>query len=538
MQTRLYTAPPQEDLFTPFTEGAATAGMNSNVPLYNMPAGTAVYLYNLDPAAYGGRTREGSVCWAQNLQGTNVKSLVPFLGLQSGQERLFAVSQIGIFDISTQGQDNPTPVVTFGDQSDPAGFTSYHTVTSPAGGQTIYVADSRNGLYEYNPIGASWTKITTEITGVDPTKVAFVMGHKNRLWFIERDSADAWYLPIGQKTGAAVKFQFGSKMRQGGYLVGRYNYSVDGGRGLVDYLIAVSKGGDVLAYQGSDPSSSTSWNLVGNWFIGDVPAGRRVGTESGGDLWLLSTFGLTSAGDLLRGIDPSRIERNITGNISRLIADQMTNKLNDLYWEIRALPEERVFAINSPRRADERHIQYVLNTEKTTEGSGGGWGLWRDVRALCFEAYQGNAYFGTDDGKVFRMFGSLDEVDIQGNGGNAVEFSSLSRFTDFGVYARYKQVQWIRPTFLSNNQVSLTSKAVYDFNIDEIVDQPTASSLIGSRWDVDKWDKAVWTGSTISRRLFGAGGYGVNVAIAIKGSVISRATHLSTEGAWQPWGII
>jgi len=367
----------------------------------------------------------------------------------------------------------------------------------------------------------------------------FLCSHKSRIWCIERDSSDAWYLPVGAKQGAATRFQFGAKFTKGGYLVGLYNWTIDGGDGVDDYLIAVSSAGDVLAYRGTDPSSASTWNLAGSWFIGKIPAGRRVAIESGGDLLLLSVFGVTSLQNLMAGFEPSKIERNISGKITRFIRNDMLAKKDDAYWEIKLLSEEGVVMINTPKGVNESNIQYVLNLNRLFEQDGGGWGIWRSVPGTTFEPYNGDAYFGTIDGRVCRMRGSLDEVDINGAGGTPVEFSILTRFTGFDAPSRFKQMMYLRPTFIAQNQVFASTRAVYNFQLAEQPALPFSPTLQGNaQWDVSKWDQAVWGGITSGDALFGSSGYGRYVAIAVRGTAVARATLVNIDGAWLPWGFM
>jgi len=541
MPAGVLTAPPQPSLLREFTEAPPVVGMDGNSPLAAMPPGTAVYLYNLVPSEYGARTREGFTTWAQNLAGGAVKSLVPYTG-QVGDfstSRLFGVTAFGIYDLTTQGADNPTAVVTFPTQTDPAGFTSYIHHTDPNGVQSLQVADSLNGWYDYAPSTSTWTKLTTEVTGLTPGNVAFLCAHKSRIWAIERDSSDAWYLPVGAKQGAATRFQFGSKFTKGGYLVGLYNWTLDGGAGVDDYLVAVSSAGDVLAYQGTDPSSASTWNLVGSWFIGKIPAGRRVSIESGGDLLLLSVFGVNSMQNLMAGYEPSKIERNISGKVARFIRNDMLDKKDEPYWEIKLLAEEGVVMINTPKALNAKNIQYVLNINRLFEQQGGGWGMWRGVPGVTFEPYNGDAYFGTVDGKVCRMRGSLDNVDIAGAGGTSVEFSILQRFSGYQEPAKYKQVQFVRPQFVAQNQVRVSSKIIYDYNLAESPANALTPALVTeSQWDISLWDNAVWGGTVSGSVVQGGAGYGRVAAIALRGEAVARATLVSTDGAYTSWAFM
>ena len=533
---RLLSARPQPNLLQYESEVAPVMGMDGTVPLHNMRPGVAVYLYNLLPSEYGCRTRSGYRIWAQNLAGGPVHSIIPFTSevIGGADNRLFAVTRNGIYDITAQGADNPTAVVTFPDQSAEAGFCSFVHHTDPSGNQVLLVADSRNGMYEYNPSGSVWTKYTTEITGVDPGKVAFIMNHKERLWLIANEESDAYYLAIGARAGAATKFQFGSKMRHGGAMVGLYSWSIDGGDGVDDYLVAVSKGGDVLVFRGRDPSTADAWDMVGVWFIGKVPEGRRIGVEDGGDLLLLSIFGVTSISNLMAGTNPVKIERTVTGKISRFVRNAIAAKIDLPYWEIKPLRQQNLMVINSPKLVNESYIQYALNLNRLAEESGGGWGLMRDLPSTTFESFNAQTFFGTVNAQVCQFTGALDNVDISGGGGTPVQFSGLLRYTDYGNPIQ-KQVQYIRPAFITSNVIETDVRAVYDFNISEGITPLSGATDASAQWDVSNWDQALWSGLSTVGRVEGSLGYGTAVAIAIRGSAVDRATLIKADLAWQPW---
>ena len=148
--------------------------------------------------------------------------------------------------------------------------------------------------------------------------------HKLRIWLIERNSNKAWYLPIRAVSGDATEFFFGSKFRHGGELVGLYNWTVDGGTGRDDHLIAISREGDVIPWTGEDPADAMTWTSTGVFFIGRIPAGRKVAAEYGGELFMLSYLGLTTLSDLLRGGNPEDPFRNQIGfHIARLLRQDM-----------------------------------------------------------------------------------------------------------------------------------------------------------------------------------------------------------------------
>src|SRR5690606_28396312 len=128
---------------------------------------------------------------------------------------------------------------------------------------------AENGYYLYTESSGTWS--TPSVTG--PTgKLVFVTVWKNRIWFIEKDSTNAWYTTSGTFQGALTKFNFGNKFRYGGILTALYDWTLDSGTGADDLLVSVSSAGDVVVYSGTDPSSPATFAQIGVWFIGALPA--------------------------------------------------------------------------------------------------------------------------------------------------------------------------------------------------------------------------------------------------------------------------
>ena len=277
--------------------------------------------------------------------------------------------------------------------------------------------------------------------------------------------------------------------------------------------------------------------MVGIWFIGKVPDGRRVGVEDGGDLLLLSIFGVTSLAALMAGLNPAKIERSVAAKISRFIRDSIKDKIDLPYWEIKPLREESLLVVNSPKLVNENSIQYALNLNRLGEESGGGWGLLRDLPATTWESYNAETFFGTPTGTVCQFTGALDNVDINGDGGDPVNFSGLLRFTNYND-PREKQVQYAEANFLTTNVLEVGTRAVYDFDVSEGVTPASGIDDGSAKWDISNWDQAVWSGISTSRRIEGNLGYGRSVAIAVRGSVVDRATLANINIAWQPWGFM
>ncbi|MCA1807634.1 MAG: hypothetical protein LC687_07285, partial [Actinobacteria bacterium] len=87
----------------------SVGGVNAFDSLANMPPQDAIRMVNLMPTPVGLRLRQGYAEWANNIGG-EVRTIIPFEGQpQDGtQDKLFAVTGEGIFDVTSNGETSPT----------------------------------------------------------------------------------------------------------------------------------------------------------------------------------------------------------------------------------------------------------------------------------------------------------------------------------------------------------------------------------------------------------------------------------------------
>ena len=464
-------------------------------PLY------CIYAFNLLPNEYGMRVRNGYREWAIGCDGvTGVTAIIPFGGNDddAANDRLFAVTNLGIWNV-TVNEATPTLVLDFslpengGDITQNAGRGVYTYFTTDAGVELLYYADSINGLFQYSETTDTWVRADT-ITGPDVTTINFVMVHKNQLWMIERNSTSAWYLPQATIGGAADEFIFGSKFKHGANLAGLFSWTIDGGAGVDDYLVAVSRAGDVILYRGNDPSSADDWGLTGQWFIGSIAAGQRFGTQEGGNLHLLSIYGLTSLDEIVNGVDGKNLKSESEDDkIAIVIRQAMEQYRTDRGWQVNYIPALGQILINSPQRSNNEFIQYAYST--TIKG----WGFWREVPMLRFDEWNGKVFFGDGDGRVLVMDTFLDNVLItpipDEFNGSPINFSVLTTFQHYNEPSLYKRGKFVRPQFVSKDQPAATCQFRYDYDLRQVMNTAILPNASVGFWDASLWDAALWGGS-------------------------------------------
>jgi hypothetical protein len=524
---------------------APLQGMDARVPLAVDSAQTCIWAINLLPTEYSLRVRKGTREWQTNVDsGEEVRTILPYTGsaASGSSDKLFAVTKNGIYDVSASG-GSPSLKVSFSSNTADAGYGTFTQYVDESGDDMMFYADGDNGLFKYDPTGDTWaqhTGITADAAAIntfDMTAVNFIMVHKLRIWMVEKDQNFAWYLPIRSATGAVKEFFFGSKFRHGGELVGLYNWTVDGGYGRDDHLVAISRGGDVIPYTGEDPADVTTWANTGTFFIGPVPKGSRVASEYGGELFVLSKFGITAMSSLLRGATLQDPFTNVIGHkIARLLRADLSLQGDDYGWSIQVVADVGSIMITAPERIDGTgYRQYVYNI--ATQG----WGLWRDVPILSSDSWTGALMVGTVDGKVYRMNANKDEVAAAGTGGVAIEWFLLTSYSHLGSPAQFKRSKLARPNFVAETEPLYKISAHYDYQTDEpaqVTGTPESGS--GDVWDVGLWGTALWSSgvNTPYNDILGQSGIGRSVAIALVGESVTECDLASFDLVWDVGGVM
>jgi hypothetical protein len=386
-----------------------------------------------------------------------------------------------------------------------------------------------------NAIGPSLGDQQAGLT-LDPAALVFPVVWMSRLWLVEKATARAWYLGINAIQGTATSFPFGSRMRAGGALAGLWTWAYDAGGGMNTKLVGISDAGDVVIYEGTDPASPSTFQLVGTWSLGNVVSGRRIATDYGGDILVMSTQGLIPLSALVVGQPVVAGSRSVysTQKIGPLFS-LLANTYGAVQgWSICIHPAENALLITIPMIADYPGTQLLMSfTNKS-------WSQYRDLPMTCAVPWQGTLYFGTADGRVMKNEGYVDEVKLADpNAYTPVLWSLLTSFQNLDTLKR-KQIQFLRPEILSDTPNALVqATAKYDFDSSEPLPPSGTLSQGSSTWDSATWDSGIWGGGyTPTTPMQGGFGMGTNVAVAVQGRAISRTILTGIGVAYSERGIL
>lgn len=524
---------------------APNAGINDLDPLGAMNDQFVIDSMNFFPDTAMLVARPGYQEWCTNMSGP-VKTIMSY-NAQDGSFQKFASTDTAIRNISSSS--NAPPVVT----TCTNGAWDYVNFATPAG-QYLICTNGTDAAKLYN--GTTWinfTQVTTpsapgEIKGVDPALFDFVFAHKGRLWFIQKNSMTAWYLPIDAVGGEAKPFFLGGIFRRGGKLVSISRWSSDTGEGLDDRLVFATSTGEIASYTGTDPAVATDWAIDSIFFVA-APLSKRCLTEYGGDLLLLCRRGLVPLSSLISG-EATKVV--YSGGVSRLISRtlvRLTGQLNFPFPPEVTLHEEATWVViniyDPPNlggaivpgvyTGTSAPIQLVMNFLT------GAWGKFnypvRTVRSI-----DGRFYMGTDDGRVLIVTPNsfVDNVSLAGTGGVPITCEAMGAYTYLDNPTVNKHAKLMRPVMQTEVKPSFLMRALADFRLDQMLDSPAPSVAAGNaRWDISDWDEANWAGlENVYRPWISANVLGYAFAWQIKISTSTAIGLTAVEWVWENGGLV
>lgn len=470
---------------------APIGGWNARDSLADMPPTDAVTLTNWFPLTTECTLRLGHTQFATGLPG-QVETLMPYYGGMTSE--LFAIADGEIYNITAGGAVG-APDVT--------GLTSSRWQwcnISTAGGNFLYAANGTDEPELYD--GSTWTAITgvstPAITGVTTTDLDTPILFKTRLFFLETGTLKTWYLPSNSIGGAANAVDISAVAKLGGHIVSHATWTLDAGQGVDDYYVIVTSRGEVVVYQGTDPSSVNSWALKGVWNLG-LPVGRRCLYKLAGDLLYISQDGLIP---LAGALQSSRVNPRValTDKIQYATSQSISIYGDNFGWECLHFPRENMLIFNVPVEEGDNQQQYVMNTISKSWCNFTGW------HANTWVLYGENPYFG-GDGFVGQAWNTYSD-----NGTN-IDGQATQAFSPFGAPGVLKRFTMIRPIFRSNGVPALNGTVNIDFNISLDVAPLSFSPVEYAVWDVDAWDDGLWgSGLNVLQNWQGVQGIGYYAA--------------------------
>jgi hypothetical protein len=366
-----------------------------------------------------------------------------------------------------------------------ASFT-YTMATAPSGNASVV------GTYTINFF----------TSGVDTDKLVNINLYRERLFFVEENSLNFWYMPVDSINGALTDFNLGGIARRGGYLQAMGTWTLDAGYGVDDYAAFVTSQGEVIVYSGSNPSDPNDWKLIGVWQLGQIFS-RRCFFKWGGDLLLLTEDGLVPMASALQSsrLDP-RI--NISDKIYYAISQAASLYSNNFGWQINYFASFNMLIVNIPI-GNGVYEQYVMHAITKS------WSKFTGINAVCFEISGDSMYFG-GDGFVGKYYDGFSD------GGSNIQASVQQAYSYFDARGQQKRFTMVRPIFQLQGAIpTVLCGLSTDFEVQDLSQSLSFNPRLNQTgiWDVAKWDEKKWGGTIISKEWQGVTGIGYAGSISL-----------------------
>ncbi len=343
------------------------------------------------------------------------------------------------------------------------------------------------------------------LTGVLTTALSYVWVYKNRLFFAEKDSLNAWYLALDAITGAATKIPLGGVVGLGGSLLFGSSWSIESADGLDARCVFFTTDGEAAVYAGINPSDANQWGLIGVYRIG-VPRGKKAHIRAGGDVVIATDLGFVPLSVAVQrdiaAIAPAALSYPIEDDWSHHVQTATDD------WLCIVWPSAQMVAV-VVAVADEPDGHWLVANSRT-----GAWCHFHNWVAFSIAVHKDRLFFGTANGRVM-------EANVTGfDDGTTYTATYVPLFEDLRSPASLKVPNLARVVLRSPVDVSSALGMLFDFETDDLPTAPAAPLVAaGSVWGTGVWGASVWGEAaepSIVQEWVSVGGRGYALAPALR----------------------
>lgn len=450
---------------------APTKGWNARDPIAEMAPDDAIILDDIFPTPADVMLRKGIASHATVLV-NQVESLMPY-NTPAGTQTLFAAAGTSIFNVTAAGAVGAAVVTGLSN----ARWQEVN-FTNSSGDSYLCCFNGADSPRYWN--NSAWLTITgastPAITGLTTSTIISAAVHQRRMWLVQKDSLKAWYLPIDSVGGAAAALDLSGMAVRGGYIMAIGTWTIDAGTGVNDYWVAVTSEGEIIVYEGTDPSATATWTLKGVWHIGE-PIGRRCMIKFGGDLLVNMVNGLYP---LSKALLSATIDRSValTDRINQAMNTAALSHSGKFGWGITYYPAANMLLLNIPVAEGSIQQQYVMNTLT------GAWCRFTGYPGNCFAVFNEELYLG-GNGVVSKCWSTFADNGVAIVGNAETSFNYFKSRTK-------KTFKMLRPIISTNGSPAISAGLDVDYSSASRVSTATFNTVSVALWGIALWGIALW----------------------------------------------
>lgn len=458
---------------------APVGGLNLRDPISAMAPTDCLTLDNMIPRPSGLELRAGYTEHCIDLPGP-VGSLFSYVGLDNTTHKLFAAVGGDIYDVSTS---TPTVSQAATGSTDNLWFTQQFAT----GADMFLLAVSPSAGYWTYSTATGWVQRTPTNLPGNP-KTVFVW--KRRLWFTCEGDTNIYYMnSVDAITGAVTALPMGAHLRNGGYVAAGMNWTIDGGISVDDFMVLIGTQGDVIVWEGVDPTNLATFQIKGIWYVGPVPTKGTFWTPMGGDVMVVSQAGVALLSAIIKGSFDAIGQNSPASKILPALRPLVDRFKAEPQWAVMPIAKHNVLVIKPPK-VDGQWIYYAMDMAT------GSWCRFTGIPGNCMAALDGVVYVADDGGNIYRALdGDTDGETLDGEAGNQVEGDVLSAFNAFGAPGNLKKWSMVRTSFVASYAPSVKLQVNTQYDFQNVEGTPGFNDPGASNWDMGRWNTARWFGA-------------------------------------------
>jgi len=329
----------------------------------------------------------------------------------------------------------------------------------------------------YTPPAGKPSNITGP--GTVAQNLTYVWKYRNRLFFIEGGTMNAWYLPLNAVGGTLSMIPLSGAASRGGKLLFGATWSVDAGDGIDDKCVFATDLGELLIFTGSNPADAANWRQEGRYQVA-APMGMNAHANIGGDLMIETTDGIVPISAAITK-DTTQLElAAITLNIKNTWRNEVNAK-RAWPWTMKRWDEYGAMFVTWPGGLPGYCGMVNIAT--------GAWARFVGWDATCFVRMREDLFFGTQNGIIM-------QADRTGQDDGVPYVATL--VGGWGALGqRLQMTTWhqARASFLSGNGEPFLPQlsACTDYSVSLPTPPPAGNDPgVPDVWDQGKWDHARW----------------------------------------------
>jgi hypothetical protein len=368
-----------------------------------MQPGGAIVSDNWAPTMRGVKLRGGYTRWCVLPETTPIIS--GFEYISANNQRMYAANATKLYDVTST-----TPVLVKDSQT--SGNYVAAQMFNQGGNWMIALNDAGDFILRTKD-GLTWTVLSGVIGNAadglpnityDPAKLpvgvsqglalTYAWSYRNRLFFIQQNSMNAWYLDINAAGGVLQPIYLSGASTRGGKLLFGATWSIDAGDGTDDKCVFVTDTGEVLVFTGSNPGDVANWRQEGRYHIG-APLGMNAHIVIGGDLFIMTVDGVVPLSQAITKESGQLEQALISRQIKPLWRDEVAAKRAHP-WTIKKWDEYGAVFIATPGGTQPTNQTCLL-----LNNTSGAWARYT-WDATCFLRMRTDMFFGTKNGIVMQ----------------------------------------------------------------------------------------------------------------------------------------